>query len=306
MMTLRVSGAQGPKYVVPPTLSTHAFRARPSAPVRTVPLVMMRMNWFIDGRTFDVNDMTEVAAVETVAPGSTHIWELVNQPNPMGMAAAHPIHVHGPQFRVLSRKGGGANALRDGIHDAGLDRHGGGAARGNGARADHVLHAPRALPVPLPHPRARGHGHDAQLPDSRVALSPDAAASAGAPPPDRPATSPGCRLWRCAARARPTAGPALRARRPAAAALSSPATRNNTDRAALMMGGVRVRRQPRDVSTCSATTQRVISRPDGMPGKSDAVWPSAPRPSSTRSSTPGPPGAPACRRRAWLSAPLRR
>lgn len=116
LMTLRVSGARGPKYVVPPRLSTHAFRAQPSAPVRTVPLVMMRMNWFIDGRTFD---MTDVAGVETVAPGSTHIWELVNQPNPMGMAAAHPIHVHGPQFRVLSRSGGGANALREGIHDAG-------------------------------------------------------------------------------------------------------------------------------------------------------------------------------------------
>lgn len=116
LMTLRVSSAQGPKYVVPPSLSTHAFRAQPSAPVRPVPLVMMRMNWFIDGRTFD---MTDVAGVETVAPGSTHIWELVNQPNPMGMAAAHPIHVHGPQFRVLSRSGGGANALREGIHDAG-------------------------------------------------------------------------------------------------------------------------------------------------------------------------------------------
>ncbi len=118
LMTLRVSGIQGPRFVVPATLSTHQFRAPAPAPVpvRTVPLVMMRMNWFIDGRVFD---MAEVADVETVKPGSTHIWELVSQPNPMGMAAAHPIHVHGPQFRVLSRSGGGDNALRDGILDAG-------------------------------------------------------------------------------------------------------------------------------------------------------------------------------------------
>jgi FtsP/CotA-like multicopper oxidase with cupredoxin domain len=88
----------------------------PNAPVRRVPLTFMQMNWFIDGRTFE---MTDVAGSETVAPGSTHIWEIVNQPNPMGMMAAHPIHVHGPQFRVLSRTGGTANALREGIHDQG-------------------------------------------------------------------------------------------------------------------------------------------------------------------------------------------
>jgi FtsP/CotA-like multicopper oxidase with cupredoxin domain len=37
----------------------------------------------------------------------------------MGMAMAHPMHIHGPQFRIVSRSGGGPNALRDGIHDAG-------------------------------------------------------------------------------------------------------------------------------------------------------------------------------------------
>lgn len=116
LMTLRVTAASGPRTAVPERLSTHEFRAVPNAPVRRVPLTFMQMNWFIDGRTFD---MTDVAGSETVAPGSTHIWEFVNQPNPMGMMAAHPIHVHGPQFRVLSRAGGTANALREGIHDEG-------------------------------------------------------------------------------------------------------------------------------------------------------------------------------------------
>ena len=116
LMTLRVSGAQGPRFRVPERLSAHDFREVASAPVRRVPLTFMQMNWFLDGRVFD---MTDVAAVETVAPGSTHIWEFVNQPNPMGMAMAHPIHLHGPQFRVLSRSGGSTNALREGINDAG-------------------------------------------------------------------------------------------------------------------------------------------------------------------------------------------
>jgi FtsP/CotA-like multicopper oxidase with cupredoxin domain len=101
---------------VPETLSAETFTPLPTAPVRRVPLTFMMMNWFLDGRTFE---MTEVAAAETVAPGSTHVWEFVNEANPMGMAMAHPIHMHGRQFRVLSRTGGSANALREGLHDQG-------------------------------------------------------------------------------------------------------------------------------------------------------------------------------------------
>jgi FtsP/CotA-like multicopper oxidase with cupredoxin domain len=74
------------------------------------------MTWLLGGRTFS---MADSAPEETVARGSTHIWELANEPNGMGMEAAHPIHLHGRQFRVLDRRGGGANALREGIVDAG-------------------------------------------------------------------------------------------------------------------------------------------------------------------------------------------
>jgi len=79
------------------------------------------MQWMLAGRTFA---MDEVAADETVAAGSTHVWEFVNQPNGMGMGmgmeTAHPIHIHGRQFRVLDRTGGRTtNALREGIVDAG-------------------------------------------------------------------------------------------------------------------------------------------------------------------------------------------
>jgi len=116
LMTLRVSGSLGPRYRAPERLSTHDFSEVPAAPVRRVPLTFRRMNWFLDGRVFEMQD---VAEVETVAPGSTHVWEFVNQPNPMGMAMAHPIHLHGPQFRVLARSGGSPNELRDGIVDTG-------------------------------------------------------------------------------------------------------------------------------------------------------------------------------------------
>ena len=105
--------------------------------------------------------MEDVAPAETVAPGSTHIWEFVNEINPMGMAMAHPIHVHGTQFRVLSRTGGAANALRQGINDAGwtdtvL------VLPGETVRVQVTFSTSRAVSLSLPHPRARGHGHDAQ------------------------------------------------------------------------------------------------------------------------------------------------
>jgi FtsP/CotA-like multicopper oxidase with cupredoxin domain len=75
------------------------------------------MEWFLGGRAFA---MEEVASDETVAAGSVHDWELVNAGGPMGMQMAHPIHVHGRQFQVVSRTGGAAdNALRAGLLDHG-------------------------------------------------------------------------------------------------------------------------------------------------------------------------------------------
>jgi FtsP/CotA-like multicopper oxidase with cupredoxin domain len=116
LMTLRTTAARGQSFVAPARLSTDSYRAVANAPIRRVPLSFRQMNWLIDGRVFDMED---VAAAETVAPGSTHVWELVNEINPRGMAMAHPIHIHGTQFRVQSRTGGAANALREGISDAG-------------------------------------------------------------------------------------------------------------------------------------------------------------------------------------------
>ena len=127
------------------------------------------MNWLIDVRVFDMED---VASAETVVPGSTHIWEFVNEINPMGMAMAHPIHVHGTQFRVLSRTGGTANALRQGINDAGwtdtvL------VLPGETVRVQvTLLETSRAVSLSLPHPRAEDMGMMRNLRIARDGVGP--------------------------------------------------------------------------------------------------------------------------------------
>ena len=104
---------------LPARLSTfsRAWQAASDAPVRRIPLEFRAMQWMLAGRTFSMSD---VAADETVSAGSTHIWELVNAGGPMGMQMAHPIHLHGTQFRVVRRSGGSpGNTLRDGLMDGG-------------------------------------------------------------------------------------------------------------------------------------------------------------------------------------------
>jgi FtsP/CotA-like multicopper oxidase with cupredoxin domain len=119
VLTLRTRARQGPAFRVPERLSSFdsAWALRAGAPVRRVPLTFQRMEWLLGGRTFS---MADVAPEETVAAGSTQVWAFENRANPMGMEAAHPMHVHGRQFRVIARTGGRAgNTLRAGIVDAG-------------------------------------------------------------------------------------------------------------------------------------------------------------------------------------------
>jgi FtsP/CotA-like multicopper oxidase with cupredoxin domain len=120
VMTLRTRTRKGPAFRVPERLSSFdaAWSARADAPIRRVPLSFQPMVWSLGGRTFV---MGEVAPEETVAAGSTHLWEFINLTNQMmGMQAAHPIHLHGRQFRVVARTGGRAtNTLRAGLIDAG-------------------------------------------------------------------------------------------------------------------------------------------------------------------------------------------
>jgi len=119
VMTLRTRGRRGVAFAVPDRLSTldETWAVRADAKMRQVPIVFQRMQWLLGGRTFE---MSQVAPDETVAAGSTQVWEFINLANGMGMQAAHPIHVHGRQFRVVQRTGGTVtNALRAGLADAG-------------------------------------------------------------------------------------------------------------------------------------------------------------------------------------------
>ncbi len=119
VMTLRTRARKGPAFRIPERLSSFDASWSPSGEVTTrrIPLSFQRMEWSLAGRTFA---MADVAADETVAAGSTHFWQFENLGNPGGMQAAHPIHIHGRQFRVVSRTDGGTtNALRAGLVDAG-------------------------------------------------------------------------------------------------------------------------------------------------------------------------------------------
>ncbi|MBA3853046.1 MAG: bilirubin oxidase [Gemmatimonas sp.] len=108
------SSARLPRTLVP---FDRSWQPVANAPVRRVPLTFRRMVWFMGGRSFD---MHEAAEDETVQAGSTQVWEFENAGGPMGMQMAHPIHMHGRQFRVLSRSGASpTNALSEGIVDAG-------------------------------------------------------------------------------------------------------------------------------------------------------------------------------------------
>jgi len=120
LLTVSIDRREKGPATLPARLSTFGRSWQPvaGAPVRQIPITFRMMEWFLAGRAF--GEMTEVAPDETVRAGSTHIWEFVNAGGPMGMQMAHPIHIHGSQFRVLSRTGGKAdNTLREGLVDGG-------------------------------------------------------------------------------------------------------------------------------------------------------------------------------------------
>jgi FtsP/CotA-like multicopper oxidase with cupredoxin domain len=67
-------------------------------------LTMNHMQWSINGRTFEMEDVDED---EIVKLGTKEIWQFNNTGGGMMhmMNMPHPIHLHGKQFRVIERKG---------------------------------------------------------------------------------------------------------------------------------------------------------------------------------------------------------
>jgi FtsP/CotA-like multicopper oxidase with cupredoxin domain len=124
VMTVTVDRRESSSFRLPAALSTYdaAWRTPANAPTRVIKISFQHMQFLLDGRTFDMQD---VAASETVQAGSTHIWEFDNSgPAMMNMRLGHPIHLHGRQFRVLKRTVEAARqadwqTLKDGFVDEG-------------------------------------------------------------------------------------------------------------------------------------------------------------------------------------------
>lgn len=120
LLTLVVNGTPGKAApALPDRLSSDlAFLAHPdnSTRIRPFRLSMKMMQGFaINDRQFEG---ATVADDEVVSLGATEIWEFFND-----TMMPHPMHVHGLQFTVISRRNvnaGGARQLQAGIVDSGL------------------------------------------------------------------------------------------------------------------------------------------------------------------------------------------
>lgn len=129
IFTVRVEKSEDETRALPTAFSA-ITRLRPEDTVnasnpRQMALTLNGMQWLINGRQFEMED---VLPQETVKLGSSEIWEIVNKLNPGQMmdanGMAHPIHIHGVQFQVLSREvlpqlKAGWDTVREGLVDEG-------------------------------------------------------------------------------------------------------------------------------------------------------------------------------------------
>ncbi len=129
LFRVKVDRSENETRALPTALST-ITRLRPEDTVnasnpRQMALTLNGMQWLINGRQFE---MEEVLPQETVKLGSSEVWEIVNKLNPGQMmdanGMAHPIHIHGVHFQVLSREvlpqlKAGWDSVREGLVDEG-------------------------------------------------------------------------------------------------------------------------------------------------------------------------------------------
>jgi FtsP/CotA-like multicopper oxidase with cupredoxin domain len=126
ILTIQVQRRESSTLKLPATLSTFDASWRPEKIDRLAPRRMTvqfgMMQWLLNGRAFEMNG---VASNEMVSLDSKEVWEFDNSgPAMMGMRLAHPLHLHGRQFRVLNRQVDRALAkdwesLREGFTDEG-------------------------------------------------------------------------------------------------------------------------------------------------------------------------------------------
>jgi len=106
ILKVQVQRRETSDFRLPDKLSTFDASWQPTGADRVAPRVITvtagGMQWLLNERPFD---MQSVASNETVSLGAKEVWEFANLGGGMmGMRMAHPLHLHGRQFRVLSRQ----------------------------------------------------------------------------------------------------------------------------------------------------------------------------------------------------------
>jgi FtsP/CotA-like multicopper oxidase with cupredoxin domain len=121
VLRVRMGRKEKGGYRLPARLSNPAFHRAQEADhagsARVYPLSFMRMQWFLNESTFEMEAVKENEVFKT---GGLYTLEFRNESMGM-MQMAHPMHLHGGQFQVLKRAGGGevAASLREGFTDEG-------------------------------------------------------------------------------------------------------------------------------------------------------------------------------------------
>lgn len=111
LLRIRVRSKVGYERSVPPVLSRIEPVAESPFSPRLIVLDQARMRWRINAATYDTASIPI-----TVRRGSVEAWDIRNVPPTM----PHPMHLHGFQFRVVSRSGSPAQQRRLAITDSGL------------------------------------------------------------------------------------------------------------------------------------------------------------------------------------------
>jgi len=79
----------------------------------TTRLAFARMRGSLNGRTFDMRNMSAVADDERLPLGKPVSWTLENSDGMMDMP--HPMHIHGVRFRIMRREGPTPRSVADGL-----------------------------------------------------------------------------------------------------------------------------------------------------------------------------------------------
>jgi len=127
-----VTSQEGPQKTLPSRLSDpgsiDVSRAVNRNSPRQFNFSFERMQWVINGETFE---MKEVAEWEKVRLNTTEIWEFINGGGGRGMGRMgnmmqmpHPVHMHGLQFQIIQRDVSGVdravwNTVKEGFVDDG-------------------------------------------------------------------------------------------------------------------------------------------------------------------------------------------